>query len=86
MMTIPLYQDKTPTEPGQYLWRGAFSSNVELIRVVLYPAKIEHGIHWTAYLGVSSSQRCIEQYIGFFSDELEFNDISQWSYNGGTKD
>lgn len=35
-----------PTKPGQYLFLGAYSHNVEIINVVWYPAKDAYGLSW----------------------------------------
>jgi len=77
-MNIPLYKDKTPTEPGYYLYTGSITLNKELFHVVLYPAKFEYGRDWDAYLGVANVRaRSIKQFSGFFSDKLEFNLIQK---------
>lgn len=73
-MNVKLYQDRTPTAPGYYLWRGAFSGDISLLHVVLYPAKHEFGIYWEEYLGVVDHRgRNVNKLQGFFSEKLEIS-------------
>jgi hypothetical protein len=72
-MKIPLFKNQTPAKPGYYLYRGDLTLDVDLIHVVLYPEKEEHGMRWESYLGVSNYRgRNVTQLRGYFSEALEF--------------
>jgi hypothetical protein len=71
-MKIKLFQGKFPKEPGYYLFRGGFSNEIDLIRVVKYPKTFEFGIEWDEYLGIANWRgKKVQNLIGFFSDKLE---------------
>ncbi len=56
----------TPTEPGTYIWNGAYGS-LEIIKVKIIPAHDSFGIHWGDYLGVvSHGARHIAKFSGKF--------------------
>lgn len=63
-----LFTRETPKSAGLFLWK---TNTIELISVVWYSAKHEHGIYWDGYFGVPSLRgRNVSQLQGEFLEVI----------------
>lgn len=71
-MKIDILNTETPTEPGQYFWKGEFGS-VELFTLYLHPESCDYGIKFQSYIAIAQMRgRNATQLRGLWSDKLEF--------------